>query len=155
MQDQDLGFNKNQMLVINYYGDSVVQANTEYIRQELSAIPNVKEVSFSSNAPGTSPDNWYLRIANPKGDMQGANLNTYVIDFDYFHIYSIKLAAGRDFSHDFSTDSTKAMVLNEAAARSLGYTDPAKAVGRRFSEWGVDGTIVPCRNRFNRWPLKC
>ncbi len=149
MQDQDLGFNKNQMLVINYYGDSVVQANTEYIRQELSAIPNVKGVTFSSNAPGTSPDNWYLKIANPKGDMQGANLNTYVIDFDYFHNYSIKLAAGRGFSHDFSTDSTKAMVLNEAAARSLGYTDPTKAVGRKFSEWGVDGTIIGVAKDFH------
>src|SRR6202035_2471581 len=119
MQDQDLGFNKNQILVINYYRDSVVQANTEYIRQELLAIPNVKGVTFSSNAPGTSPDNWYLKIANPKGDMQGANLNTYVVDFSYFQQYGIRLAAGRAFSNSFSTDSAKAMVLNEAAARSL------------------------------------
>ena len=75
MHGQDPGFKKDQVLAINFYGDSAVRANQEYLRRELSAIPDVKEVSFSSNIPGTSPDNWYLRIANPAGVMQGINLN--------------------------------------------------------------------------------
>ena len=149
MQDQDLGFKKDQVLAINFYGDSVVQANQEYLRRELSVIPDVKGVSFSSNIPGTSPNNWYLRIANPSGVMQGINLNFYVIDFEYFKEYGIKLAAGRGFSHGFPTDSTKAMILNEAAARSLGYSDPTKAIGKKFSQWGVDGTIIGIAKDFH------
>jgi len=149
MQNQDLGFSKNQEVAIDYHGDSAVQVNTEHIRQELAAIPNVKAVTFSSNVPGTSPDNWYLRVANPKGDMQGANLNFYVIDFDYLQHYGIRMAAGRGFSREFTTDSTKALIMNEAAARSLGYSDPAKAVGRKFNMWGTDGTIIGIAKDFH------
>ncbi len=149
MQDQDLGFNKNQEVAINFFGDSAVQVNTEHIRRVLGAIPNVNGVSFSSNAPGTSPDNWYLQIANPEGKMQGANLNFYVIDFDYFQHYGIRMAAGRGFSHEFSTDSSHALILNEAAARSLGYGDPVKAVGKKFTMWGKDGTIIGIAKDFH------
>ena len=149
MQDQDLGFNKTQEVAINYFGDSAVQVNTEYIRHELSAIPGVKGISFSSNVPGTAPDNWYLRIANPNGNMQGANLNFYVVDFDFFKQYDIHLAGGRSFSQAFTTDSTHAIVLNEAAARSLGYGDPGKAVGRKFNMWGTDGVIIGVAKDFH------
>lgn len=149
MQDQDLGFNKNQEVAIDYHGDSAVQVNTEHIRQELASLPNIKGVSFSSNIPGNSPNNWYLQIANPKGNMQGANLNFYVIDFDYFTHYGIKMAAGRGFSKEFGTDTTKAMVLNEAAARSLGYNDPTLAVGKKFNMWGTDGTIIGVAKDFH------
>jgi putative ABC transport system permease protein len=150
MQDQDLGFNKNQMVSINYHGDSAVQVNSEYIRQALAAVPGVKGVSFSNNIPGKIPDNWYLRIANPRGVMQGANLNFYVIDFDFFKLYGIRMAEGRGFSPAFSTDSSMALVLNEAAARSLGYSDPAKAVGRKFNMWNFpEGTIIGVAKDFH------
>ncbi|GGB24480.1 ABC transporter permease [Puia dinghuensis] len=149
MQDQELGFNKNQEIAINYHGDSAVRVNTEPLRHELSAIPGVKAVAYSNYVPGNSPTNWFLRIANPQGDMQGANLNFYVVDFDFFPHYGIRMAAGRTFSRDFSTDSTKALILNEAAARSLGYADPTKAVGRKFNMWGVDGTIIGVARDFH------
>jgi len=150
MQDQDLGFKKNQMVSIDFHGDSAVQVNMEYIRQQLATVPGVKGLTFSNNVPGNSPDNWYLQIANPRGDKQGANLNFYVIDFNFFQQYAIKLAAGRGFSSAFSTDSTQALILNEAAARSLGYADPIKAVGRKFNMWGgPEGTIIGIAKDFH------
>jgi putative ABC transport system permease protein len=149
MQNQDLGFQKDQVVAISYFGDSAVRVNQEHIRQELSSIPSVTGVSFSSNVPGTDPNNWYLQIANPNGVMQGINLNWYVVDFDYFRNYGIRIIAGRGFSNSFPTDSTKAIILNEAAARSLGYSDPKKALGRKYSMWGVDGTIIGIARDFH------
>jgi putative ABC transport system permease protein len=149
MRGQDLGFNKNQVVEISFFGDSAVQVNSEHIRRELEAMPHVKGIAFSNYVPGNSPNNWYLRIANPHGDMQGANLNFYVVDFNYFKLYGIRMAAGRSFSADFATDSTKALILNEAAARSLGYVDPAKAVGRKFNMWGTDGTVIGVAKDFH------
>ena len=149
MQNQDLGFNKNEEVAINYFGDSAVQANTEHIRQELLSMPDVKDVSFSNHVPGNTPNNWYLQIANPRGDMQGANLNFYLVDFDFFKHYGIKMAAGRAFSNQFATDSAKALIINEAAAHSLGYGDPAKAVGQKFSMWGDHGVIIGIAKDFH------
>ena len=149
MQNQALGFNKDQTIAINFYGDSAVQVNQEYIRRELAAMPGVSGVTFSSNEPGTDPDNWYFQVANPIGKMQGINLNFYVVDFDFFPRYRIKLAAGRAFSRDYTTDSTKAIIINEAAARSLGYMDPTKALGKKYNMWGVDGMIVGIAKDFH------
>lgn len=141
MLDQDLGFNKNQMLVVKFYGDSLVQSQSAHIRQELVSVPGVKGASFSSNIPGSTPGMWYARIENPSGEMQGANLNAYVADFDFLQQYDIHLVAGRGFSRGFPADSVKAMVINEAAARSLGYPSPVAAVGKRFLRFGKSGTI--------------
>ena len=149
MQNQDLGFRKTQELAIDFHGDSAVRVQTEHFRQELRNIPGVKAVSFSMYVPGNTPDNWYLQIANPHGDLQGANLNFYVVDFEFFDHYGIKMAAGRTFSNKFSTDSSHSLVLNEAAARSLGYGDPAKAVGQKFSMWGENGVIIGIAKDFH------
>jgi putative ABC transport system permease protein len=40
-------------------------------------------------------------------------------------------------------------ILNEAAARSLGYGDPAKAVGQKFEMWGAKGTIIGIAKDFH------
>ncbi|HXB07208.1 MAG TPA: ABC transporter permease [Puia sp.] len=149
MQSQDLGFKKDQTVAINFYGDSAVQANQERLRLELAAIPHVNGVTFSSNEPGTSPGNYYLQITNPAGKLQGNNLNFYIVDFDYFPCYKINLAAGRAFSRDFTTDSAKALIINEAAARSLGYANPTAALGKKYNMWGVDGTIVGIAKDFH------
>ena len=149
MQNQDLGFNKQQELAINFSGDSAVRKNIEHIREDLRNTPGIQGVSFSMYAPGNSPNNWYLQIANNRGELQGANLNFYVVDFDFFKHYGIKMAAGRAFSNQFGTDSAHALVINEAAARSLGYSDPTKAVGQKFNMWGTNGTIIGIAKDFH------
>jgi len=149
MQNQDLGFKKTQELAINFYDDSAVRAQTEHFRQELRNVSGVKAVSFSMYVPGNTPNNWYLQITNTHGDLQGANLNFYVVDFDFFDHYGIRMAAGRSFSNKFGTDSSHALVINEAAARSLGYSDPSKAVGQKFSMWGENGVIIGIAKDFH------
>ncbi|NIQ96179.1 MAG: hypothetical protein GWN87_19730, partial [Desulfuromonadales bacterium] len=57
--------------------------------------------------------------------------------------------AGRLFSRDFTTDAEGALLLNETAARDLGYADPAGAVGKRFSQWGREGEVVGVVKDFN------
>jgi putative ABC transport system permease protein len=130
------------MLVINFYKDSLVQGQAEHIKQELASVPTVTSVSFSSNVPGGSPNNWFVKVQSSTGEMQSANLNTFVIDFDFLKQYDIKMVAGRGFSRDFPTDSTQALIINEAVARSFGYRSSSDAVGKHYSQWGTDGTII-------------
>ena len=81
-------------------------------------------------------------MQNKAGDIQKTNLDLYFVDFDYINQYQLKIVAGRAFSRDFKTDSTQAMVINESAARSLGYSSPKEAVGRNYSQWGSKGKII-------------
>ena len=59
------------------------------------------------------------------------------------------MAAGRGFSRDFATDTTQAMVLNEAAVKMFGYTSPQQAIGRKFKQWGREGKIIGVMKDFH------
>jgi putative ABC transport system permease protein len=40
------------------------------------------------------------------------------------------------------TDTTQAMILNEAAVKMFGYSSPEQAIGKRFKQWGREGKII-------------
>ena len=145
MRSQDLGFNKDQMMVIDTQGDP---AKTTF-KEALSQIPNVKYTAMSSSVPGGGNPGAYSEIENKKGDLQIANLDLYFVDFDYIKQYGIKMVAGRGFSRDFKTDTTQAMVLNEAAVKMFGYASPEQAIGKRFKQWGREGKIIGVMKDFH------
>ncbi len=49
---------------------------------------------------------------------------------------------GRSFSKEFGTDSSQAMIINEAAAKMLGYGTAQEAIGRNFDQWGRKGKVI-------------
>jgi putative ABC transport system permease protein len=142
MRSYDLGFEKDQMLVIDYGGDAEVNKNIEVIKNSLSQHPAVKAASASRAVPGTFFPNAHTVVENPSGEMQAAGPSLYEIDFDFIPTYGIKMAAGRAYSRSFLVDSTQTMLLNEAAARAYGYTNPADIIGKKFSQWGREGVVV-------------
>ncbi len=146
MRNQDLGFNKDQMMIVDTYGD----ASKKTFQQSLADIPNVKSTSLYPEVfqVVVIPDA-YSEIENTKGDLQIANLDLYFVDFDYINQYKIKMVAGRGFSKEFGTDTTQAMVLNEAAVKMFGYSSPEQAVGKRFKQWGREGKIIGVMKDFH------
>ncbi|OQP62738.1 cell division protein FtsX [Niastella vici] len=138
MRNQSLGFNKDQVLVIDTNEDK----NREALKQAISRLPNVKAVSLSGSVPGSGYAGAYSEVENIKGDLQITNLDVYFVDFDYIPLYNIKMAAGRPYNREFKTDTTQALILNEAAVRTLGYRSPDQAIGKRFKQWGREGKIV-------------
>lgn len=138
MRSQSLGFDKEQTVVINTNYDK----NKDIFKQSLSSIAGVLSSTFSSHVPGGGSNSAYSEVENKRGEMQKSNIDLYFVDFDYVKQYDLKLAAGRTFSKDFPTDSTQAMVINEAASKMLGYSTPQEAVGRKFDQWGRKGQII-------------
>lgn len=74
--------------------------------------------------------------------MQAGNMDVYRVDYDFISQYGLQVVAGRAFSKQFGTDSTQSLIINEAAARVLGYASPGEAVGKRFDQWDRQGTII-------------
>jgi putative ABC transport system permease protein len=142
MRNQSLGFQKNQMLTIDFSGDSAIQSRQEIIKNELKKIPNILGATASGAIPGFGNSVAYSEIQNQAGAMQQMNMNMYDVDYDFIPQFEMNLAAGRIFSKAFGTDTTQAIVINEAAAKSLGYRNPADAVGRNYSQWGRTGKII-------------
>ncbi|SEI43061.1 putative ABC transport system permease protein [Dyadobacter koreensis] len=138
MRNRDLGFSKDQMLIVNSEGDP----KREAFKQSLADIAGVKSTAASSSVPGSGNPGAYSEIENKSGDLQIANLDLYFVDFDYIPQFQLKIVAGRPFSREFGTDTTQAMVMNEAAVKLFGYKTPQEAIGRRFKQWGREGKIV-------------
>ena len=138
MRSQDLGFNKNQKMILNTRGDSARLA----LRQVVSGMPGVVSTSMAGSVPGGGNPGAYSQIENVRGEMQVANLDLYFVDFDYIPQMKMKVLAGRAFSKSFMTDTTNSMVLNEAAIKLFGYKSPQEAIGRKFDQWGRKGTII-------------
>ncbi|MEX2232834.1 MAG: FtsX-like permease family protein [Cyclobacteriaceae bacterium] len=142
MRSQELGFNKEQMLVINFRRDDKVMQQMEALKNSFKSHPRVLSVAASSSTPSQSNSGAYTNIENPDGEMQSSNIDLYSIDFDFLDQYQIEVVAGRGFSRDFPTDSIQALIINEAAAARYGYASPEDAVGKRFSQWGREGQII-------------
>ncbi|MGI8635760.1 MAG: ABC transporter permease, partial [Segetibacter sp.] len=138
MRNQDLGFSKDQEIIINTNFDK----NKDAFKQLLSSIPGVLSSSYSSSVPGSGNNSAYSQVQNKRGEMQKTNLDLYFVDYDYVKQYNLKLTAGRVFSKGSATDSTQAMMINESAAKLLGYTSPQEAIGKNFDQWGRKGKII-------------
>nr|MCU0398283.1 ABC transporter permease [Cyclobacteriaceae bacterium] len=56
---------------------------------------------------------------------------TIATEYDYVKTMGIKLIEGRDFSEEFSTDSS-AVLINQSAVKVMGLTEP---VGAKITMW--------------------
>lgn len=141
IREKKLGYDKDQLLVI---GNSwQLGKNEKIVRDELLRDARVANVTVSSYKPaGWSANN--NSISDPEG--QENRLTTsleYKIDERYIPTLGIKMAAGRNFSPQFSTDSV-AMIMNESAVKAFGFKDNNDAIGKRIIRQNSDrGTNVP------------
>jgi putative ABC transport system permease protein len=142
MRDQPLGFQKDQMLTIDFGGDENVIKNYKSIEDEFKAIPNVLATTISHGLPGVGSANAHSELQNRQGAMQPINLNMYDVDYDFMPVFGMKMIAGRAFSTVFASDSTQSIIINEATVKALGYTSPRDAIGQKFSQWGRQGKII-------------
>jgi putative ABC transport system permease protein len=138
MRSRDLGFSKDQMLIIKTQAGSKRDAFSAAIR----GLSGVKSTAASSSIPGGWNPQAHSMIENKNGDMQVGNLDVYRVDFDFIPQFDLKIVAGRAFSAKFRSDSTQALIINEAMAKVLGYSTPQEAIGKKFDQWDRKGTII-------------
>ena len=138
MRSQDLGFSKQQKLVMDSRNDSAKLA----FKQALVSIPGVLSNTMASNVPGMFTQTSDCKIENGRGEMQTANAGIYFVDYDFLDQMDMKIVAGRGFSRAFGTDSTQAMVINETAVTRMGFTSPQQAIGKRFEDNNRKGIII-------------
>ncbi|HUF11309.1 MAG TPA: ABC transporter permease [Rhodothermales bacterium] len=137
---KDLGFKKDQIVVLPIE-DTEMSRNFDAFKQMLLDHPSVTHVTGSNRVPGEGMMSFGI---NPEGKSQDQTWTATAIrvdDFDFLDTYGLELVAGRYFDPQFTTDSTHAVVINEALARSLGWDDP---VGKRLDVPGevTEGTVI-------------
>jgi putative ABC transport system permease protein len=126
----------------------VVQQYTT-IKNELLKSPYILNVTaHNQNIVGGLGNGW-TTTENLKGDEISTSLYGMSVDADYFKTYDMKLAAGRFFSKDIPTDTTKSVLVNEAAVRTFGWQKPENAIGKPFGKGDNRQYVIGVVKDFN------
>ena len=147
MQNKDIGFNKDQILLVPL--DRNANQKYETLKTELLNQGGVEGVTAAGQRIGNNFHQWGFRI---KGDtsVQDFTVSNVNVDFDYLEVYDIKLKSGRSFSREFSTDPQYAFIVNEALVEELGIDTPiGRQVGHGFYHEDSLGTIIGVTGNFN------
>jgi putative ABC transport system permease protein len=120
-----LGYNKAQTLIIPIDNGDIYN-NLNSFKTELQTQTAVQSVSGMSGVPGGFFDGQTFDV---EGHTEKWNANTEFADFEFVKTLGLKIIAGRDFSSQFPTDTTEAVLINKTAAAKLGWT-PQQAIGK-------------------------
>lgn len=147
--DKDMGFEKEHMLILDYNHDEKVNFMSSALKSELESNPDILSVAFSRSVPGGYFPNAGTTIETPDGEMKMETQPIFQVGLDFINHFDLELVAGRSYSRDYPSDSSSALVINEATAKQYGYANPADAVGKKFDQWGRAGQIIGVVKDFN------
>ena len=111
MKNYDLGFNKEQVIIVKIPSDPKQSPGIEAVRQELSKLPEIKSLAFGGGGTnlGTT-GNWLKSIMVTKdaheNDIQFI-ANQPFIDENYIDLLGIKIIKGRNFSETMQEDKNQ------------------------------------------------
>ncbi|WP_031527433.1 ABC transporter permease [Dyadobacter crusticola] len=161
MQNKDLGFKPAQRLVINgpqIGDDKSIATSSALFDNQIGALPYVKNFSHTGIVPGT----YYSFNASGitrQGDKWDESKRSYsmgIIDDHYLSVFQIPVVAGRNFTPreaEQAWEKSGKLMVNEAAARQLGFESAQKAVGGIVS-WGQPYEIVGVVKDYNHQGLQ-
>jgi putative ABC transport system permease protein len=138
---RDPGFKQENLIFItDLYGRKEVSANKQVLKERIKSLPGVVDASLSSYQPMSIST--FARISSAH-QLEGRSGESFIlavafIDESFFPTYDITLSAGRNFALDQDQPalvgtgqpgSPRTALINEAAARFLGFNDPNDAIG--------------------------
>ncbi|MFI5154365.1 MAG: ABC transporter permease [Chitinophagales bacterium] len=136
-KDRPMGYSRQGLITIPINTGDVAR-NFEAIRNELllsRTVENLAQSSYSaSNFGQNNSVDWDGKDPGLVIFFRDVNVSP-----DFGKTIGWKILEGRDFSRDFPGDSGTTTILNEAAAKIVGYKDP---VGKKVRWQGKDHTII-------------
>jgi putative ABC transport system permease protein len=153
VKNKQLGYDQGQTLIIPLDNNDINNHQDEF-KQQLQSNSNIAGVSLMSGEPGGFFDLFSFQVEG-RGD-KNWNARTEFADFEFVKTIGLTIIAGRDFSAQYPTDTTSAVLINRMAAESLGYT-PQKAIGKWLRNQEGDSLrryIVGVVENFNYTSLK-
>ncbi len=130
MQNFDMGFRKDNMLVISAYGN--LKNNYSTIKNELLNVNGI----VSATACQSSPIGQYGMDTEckPGGyDSQEAfAIHVKSVDKNFMNQFDVEFVAGSNFNSNFNSQENNSMLINEKMVKVLGYDDPKDVIGKSF-----------------------
>ncbi len=135
IQNTDIGFNKDQVVVLPLSGQSHINSIPK-LKNELLQINEIETISVSSNIPGERFGVYGVRVPDLKRESvdeeersDRIGVRMLCADHDFLDAFGLDIVAGRTFSEKNATDSSSAFIINESAVEKYKISDP---VGKKL-----------------------
>ncbi|MCJ7681337.1 MAG: FtsX-like permease family protein, partial [Candidatus Aminicenantes bacterium] len=123
MLTKDLGFQKNDMLVIAVQNPEV-RLGLEAFKDEALKMDGVVSAGASSMVPG---EMYLFSVGTtPEGktEQQPITMDNFLVDDGFLKTFQMQVVQGRDFSRERPSEIQNGVLLNETAVRLLGWENP-------------------------------
>ncbi len=147
VQSKHLGYDREHLLHLPLEGELATKYSL--FKEQVAQLPGVAGVDRTAQLP------YNMSHSTLEVDWEGKDPNSSVVftpsrvGFDYVTVMGLRLAAGRNFSREYATDSA-AYLVNEEAVRRMGLRNP---LGKAFTLYGKKGTIVGVLRDFHAQSL--
>src|SRR6478609_9681803 len=122
LRNKDLGFNKKQVIKIDLAGPP--QRTSDALIDKIKQSSDVESVGMASSSPGEGIGKVLMKVEDNEGTMGDKGVDFFIADFDFVKTLGMSIAEGRDFSRDVISDTTYAVLVNEAMVKRMAWTDP-------------------------------
>lgn len=140
--NKDLGFDKEQLIAIKMYDDIWKQYGS--LANKLSENAGISAFGITSNLPG---ERFSLESFTPLQEGKEANTARAMwADENLLNTLGVKLAAGANFQNQFPEIKHHQFILNEAAVKAFGLSNP---VGSQVILGADTGAVVGLIKDFN------
>ena len=95
----------------------------------LSQNSEVVAVGMANASPGEGISKNLLKVEENDGKFSDRGIDLYTADFDFVKTMGMTIVTGRDFSRDIISDTTSAVLVNEAMVARMGWKEP---LGKKF-----------------------
>lgn len=121
----DMGFNATNVINISLQGNKA-----DLLRNELSALPEVKAISQSRVLAGTG-NYWGGYLKNPKDPADSALVWHNFIDDNYIPLHEFELMAGRNFAAKADSAKEDEVIVNQSILKRYNIASqvPSDAIG--------------------------
>ena len=158
VQSKDLGYNKEQVVVIESgieidytkgFTTTLQQASSEAIskknllKAEIQNSAAIKGLAVSSFTPVQQAGWFTAEFEDRSGN--GRQFHFNIVDHDFLTMMRVDILKGRNFSRDQGTDENRAIIVNQALVDEFGWKKP---IGRQLpgSEFGPHEIIGVIEN---------
>ena len=154
VRSKDLGFNKNNVLVVPLRNEDMQSryAAFESRLEQNQAVELVGAARLGLEGLHGS----YQYVPQGKEIEDAPRMSIYPVHYDFIETLSIPVVGGRTFSRDFSSDTLHQFIMNESAIRVMGW-DADEAINQRgmlTGQGGIHGVVVGVVKDFHFEPLR-
>jgi putative ABC transport system permease protein len=126
MKKKDLGYNRQNVITV-FANQTRDYEKLKGFRDRLLMLPEVQSAGISSGYNGVAGRQSMIETADSVPTRLMVRYG--YVDPGFFPAMEMRLAEGRNFSYDFTTDPNRTIIINKAAQRALGWENP---IGKHF-----------------------